>query len=105
MEGQEHKQIVKIIANALEQEGYCVEIEKLIGKLSYDLVATKPDDCRKRFVEVYVNRRPPRYKEPKKPNIKCEHCDREWFTKSKLKRVTCPNCGKKTPVNPQEAGE
>lgn len=101
MEGPEHKFMVGVIAEALEVEGYRVEVEKLIGKLRYDLVATNPDDGKKRFVEVYVSCRPPRYKEPKNPNIKCKHCDNEWFTKSKLYQVTCPNCNKKTP-NPQE---
>jgi len=25
-------------------------------------------------------------------NIKCSYCSYEWFTKSKLNWVTCPNC-------------
>lgn len=30
--------------------------------------------------------------------VKCRHCGYTWFTKSKMKYVTCPNCGKKTKV-------
>ncbi|MEM4700993.1 MAG: archaellin/type IV pilin N-terminal domain-containing protein [Candidatus Bathyarchaeia archaeon] len=33
----------------------------------------------------------------KKPNIKCQKCGHEWFTRSKLKMVTCPSCNQKTP--------
>jgi len=33
----------------------------------------------------------------RKTNIKCQKCGYEWYTKSKLRRVTCPSCGQKTP--------
>ena len=33
----------------------------------------------------------------RKTNIKCQKCGYEWYTKSKLRRVTCPSCGCKTP--------
>lgn len=33
----------------------------------------------------------------KKPNMKCHKCGHSWYTKSKLKMVTCPSCNQKTP--------
>lgn len=33
----------------------------------------------------------------KKPNIKCQKCGHEWYTRSRLKMVTCPSCNQKTP--------
>lgn len=96
MEGTEHQKIVEIIAQALKQENYLVETEKQIGKQRYDLVATRENDPKPRFVEVYVSYKPPRYKDPVKPNIKCHNCGNEWYTKSKLQFVTCPSCRLKT---------
>jgi len=34
--------------------------------------------------------------------IKCSNCNYEWDTTSKLKKVTCPNCGNKTWVKLKE---
>jgi len=28
--------------------------------------------------------------------IKCQHCEYTWETKSEMKRVTCPSCNSKT---------
>lgn len=30
-----------------------------------------------------------------KPNTTCSYCGYTWYTKSKLKKVTCPSCGNK----------
>ena len=32
----------------------------------------------------------------KKTNIQCEKCGYQWYTRSKLKKVTCPSCNQKT---------
>lgn len=32
------------------------------------------------------------------PNIECYHCGYSWFTRSKLKYVSCPSCGQKNPT-------
>lgn len=29
--------------------------------------------------------------------VKCTNCEYEWWTKSVLKYITCPSCGRKTP--------
>jgi len=36
-------------------------------------------------------------KPPKVTKVKCQHCDYEWNTLSKMQMITCPNCLKKTP--------
>jgi flagellin FlaB len=33
----------------------------------------------------------------KEPNIRCEKCGHKWYTKSMLRKVTCPSCNQKTP--------
>ena len=32
----------------------------------------------------------------KKTNIKCEKCGYQWYTRSRLEKVTCPSCNQKT---------
>ena len=33
-----------------------------------------------------------------KKRVKCDKCDHEWETKSKLKMVTCPSCQLKVKI-------
>ena len=37
--------------------------------------------------------------------VVCKNCEYEWETSSKLRFVTCPSCGKKTPTQALEEGK
>lgn len=51
--------------------------------------------------KVYIPLPPPILMEEK--NMKCENCDYEWQTKSKMKYVNCPNCMRKTKNKEKES--
>lgn len=102
MEGKNHYKIKKLIGDLLKKEGYNVEVEHRIGRAVYDIVLFYND--KKIFIEVYTY--PPRiHLEP--ANITCYKCNYKWYTRSKKKWVSCPNCmskitTKKTRLTPED---
>ena len=87
-ETESHKEIKNTIASCLKKKGYKTEVEYRQGSYRYDVVVWDKNN-KIHYVEVYTY--PPRFN-MQPPNIKCHACSYEWYTGSKMTRVTCPSC-------------
>lgn len=86
-----HLQIQNIILDALKKEGYDGRLEFRIGNRVHDVMIWDKDD-NLIAIEVIWYHHPFTKPKDKVSNIKCHHCEYEWFTRSIKGFISCPRC-------------